>query len=455
MRLVMMVVGLLVLASGVRAAELDRPAFFTLGNGMQVVVIEDHRAPAVTHMVWYRVGAADEPPGKAGIAHFLEHLMFKGTRDIPAGEFSKIIARNGGRDNAFTSSDYTGYHQTIARDKLDLVMRMEADRMTNLVLDEESVRTEREVVLEERRSRTDNDPSARLYEQTMAVLYLAHPYRLPVIGWEHDIRRLNREDALDFYKAHYAPNHAILIVAGDVTADEVKSLAEKHYGPIAPRQLAPRFRPQEPPHIAPRRVSLSDGRVRQPAWSRNYLAPSRTAGDTKHAYALRVLAQAIGSGSTSRLYRRLVVEQKVATSASAYYDSPSLDLTRFSLYAAANPGAQSGKTPGATPGTAELAMIEQAMDAAIAEILRDGITEEELERAKTGLVASAIYARDNVSGMARIYGTALVTGLTVDDVVEWPKKIEAVTREEVLAAARHVFRLESSVTSMLLPKPQS
>jgi zinc protease len=446
MRPVLIGVGMLLAAFGARAAESERPVQFTLDNGMQVVVIEDHRAPAVTHMVWYRVGAADEPPGKPGIAHFLEHLMFKGTKEIAPGEFSRIVARNGGRDNAFTSSDYTGYHQTIARDKLELVMRMEADRMNNLAFPEDHVLNEREVVLEERRSRTDNDPSARLYEQTMASLYLAHPYRLPTIGWEHDIRKLSRDDAIAFYRAHYAPNNAILVMAGDVEPNEARALAEKYYGPIPARPVAARFRPQEPPHVAPRRVSLTDGRVKQPTWSRNYLAPSRTAGETEHVFGLRVLSAALGSGSTSRLYRRLVLEQNVSSSANAYYDLPAIDLTRFSLYAAAKAGAQTAD---------DLATIERAMDAAIAEVLRDGITAEELERAKAGLLASSIYARDSAASQARLYGTALVTGLTVDDVVTWPQRIQAVTLEEVHAAARHVFRIERSVTSMLLPRPQS
>lgn len=446
MRFMLAAVALVAMVFRVQAAEPERPATFTLGNGMQALVIEDHRAPAITHMVWYKIGAADEPPGKPGIAHFLEHLMFKGTKEIGPGEFSKIIARNGGRDNAFTSADYTGYHQTISRDKLEMVMRMEADRMVNLTLPEDHVRTEREVVLEERRSRTDNDPSARLYEQAMASLYLAHPYRLPVIGWEHDIRNLSRADAMAFYREHYTPNNAVLVVAGDVDPAEVKALAERYYGPIASRPVPGRARPQEPPQIAPRRVTLSDGRVRQPAWSRYYLAPSRTAGDSKHVFGLRVLAQILGSGSTSRLNRRLVLEQGIATGASAYYDLPSIDLTRFALQASPKNG---------TLGEKDLAPIEAAMDTAVAEVVRDGVTAEEVERAKAGLLASAIYARDNVSGQARLYGAALTMGLTVDDVVGWPERIKAVTVDEVNAAARHVFRAEQSVTAILLPKPQS
>ena len=426
----------LLLPSLAAAAELERPTTFSLANGLSAVVIEDHRAPAVTHMLWYRVGSADEPPGKGGVAHFLEHLMFKGTPHVGSGEFSKAIARAGGRDNAFTTADYTGYHQTVARERLEMVMRMEADRMVNLVLSEEQVATERDIVLEERRLRTDNDPAARLHEQAMAALYLAHPYRLPVIGWEHEIRALNRDDAIAFYRRWYAPNNAVLVVAGDVDPGEVRRLAEQYYGPIPARPLGPRFRPQEPPQIAPRRVTLTDPRVRQPALNRYYLAPTAS-------YPLRVLAQVLGGSSTSRLNRRLVVEQGIAAGTGTWYDLPSLDATRFGIYATPKPGAQ------------ELEALEQAVDGVLTELLRDGVTAEELERAKAGLVASAIYARDNVPGLARVYGGALATGRDVDDVVAWPQRIEAVSLEQVNAAAREVLRPERSVTSRLLPKPQS
>jgi zinc protease len=217
-----------------------RATEFTLSNGMQVVVIPDHRAPVVTHMVWYRVGAADEPRGKSGIAHFLEHLMFKSTEKIASGEFSRIVSRMGGQDNAFTSQDATAYFQRIHKDRLGEVMAMEADRMVNLRLTEHEVLTERDVILEERRSRVENNPQAVLDEQMNAVLYYSHTYGIPVIGWEHEIARLTREDALSFYKHHYAPNNAILVVSGDVTPEEVRRLAEETYGkiPANPDQAA-------------------------------------------------------------------------------------------------------------------------------------------------------------------------------------------------------------------------
>lgn len=423
-------------------AGLFNPETFTLANGMKVVVIPDRRAPVVIHMVWYKVGAADEPVGKSGIAHLLEHLMFKGTDKVPAGEFSKIVARNGGRDNAFTSFDYTGYFQAVATDRLELVMKLEADRMSGLVLAPDEVERELQVVLEERRARTDNEPRALLSEQVAAVQYLAHPYGIPVIGWEHELRRLTRADALDFYRTYYAPNNAVLVVAGDITAAELRPLAEKYYGTIPSRPVPPRVRPQEPPQIAARRVEMKDARVRQPSWTRSYLAPSRTAGERQYAVPLAVLSDILGGGSTSRLYRTLVIDEKVAAGAGAHYGGVSLDLTRFYLFATPRPGGS-------------VAEVEAATDRVIDAILRDGVTQKELDRAKTGLLAGAIYARDSLRTAARTFGAALTSGLTIDEIEAWPDLVAAVTVEDVNAAARYVFDLRRSVTGVLLPQPAS
>ncbi len=314
------------LASMAVAVALDgakaspRTTEFTLANGLQVLVIPDHRAPVVTQMVWYKVGAADEPPGSSGIAHFLEHLMFKGTEEIPPGQFSKIVAKNGGDDNAFTNHDITAYFQRVAKDRLPMVMAMEADRMANLRLSEEDVVTERNVILEERRSRIDNDPSSILQEQMMAALYTNHPYGIPVIGWEHEIAALDRDDALGFYKRFYAPNNALLVVAGDVEPGEVKRLAEETFGKIAPnKSLNGRIRPHEPEHAAPVRVELDDPRAGRLTVQRYYLAPSYTSAAAGEAEALDLLMRIAVKGSTSRLYRRLVVEQKKAASAGGWY----------------------------------------------------------------------------------------------------------------------------------------
>ncbi len=431
------------LASHDARAQIFNPETITLPNGLQVVAIPNPRAPIVAHMVWYRIGAADEPPGKSGIAHFLEHLMFKGTKEVPPGEFSKIIARNGGRDNAFTSHDYTGYFQNIARDRLELVMKLEAERMSGLILTDAEVDPERDVILEERRSRTDNEPRARLGEQMQAALYLNHPYGRPIIGWEHEMRGLTTQDALDWYRRYYAPNNAILIVAGDITMAQLKPLAEKYYGSIPTRaDLPKRMRPQEPPPQVARRVELKDSRVRQTTWSRQYLAPSYTAGEKEHADALQVLSYVFGGSVTSRLNRALVLDKALATSAGSYYDPDSLDQTSFGVSAALRTDA-------------ELKDLEVAMEAEIKRLIEDGVTEDEVDRAKARLKASVVYARDSLQAGARVIGEALTTGSSIENVEGWPQRIAAVTAAQVTAAARAILREERSVTGVLLPKPSS
>ena len=412
---------------------------FRLDNGLEVVVIEDRRAPVVVHMLWYRVGAADEPPGKSGIAHYLEHLMFKGTSNLAPGEFSATVEAQGGRDNAFTSWDYTGYFQRVAADRLDLMMRMEADRMRGLLMSEEDAVTERAVIIEERAQRTDSDPGALFGEQRRAALYLNHPYAIPIIGWRHEMEGLTREDALEFYRRFYAPNNAILIVAGDVSPDEVRALAETHYGPIAPTpDLPPRVRPQEPPQLAERRLTMADPRVAQPYLVRTYLAPERDPGTQEQAAALTYLAELLGgSGTTSVLARKLQFEQQKAVFASAGYSGTSLDDSSFSLVVVPVPGVS-------------LAEAEAAMDAVLEDFLRDGIDPEAFERLRTQLRASEIYARDNTQGLARRYGEALTSGLTVADVQAWPQILQSVTPEDVMAAARDVLDRRRAVTGWLV-----
>lgn len=428
-------------ATNTARAQIFNPTQFMLGNGMQVVLIEDHRAPVVHHMVWYRVGAADEAPGVSGVAHYLEHLMFKGTPNVPPGEFSKIVAREGGRDNAFTSSDYTGYFQTIARDRLELVMSMEADRMSQLAPREADAKPELQVVMEERLSRTDNNPGALFGEQLDAAQYLSHPYGRPVIGWPSEILRLTLDDAMAFYRTHYAPNNAILIVAGDVRPNELKALAEKYYGLIPMRPIPPRVRPQEPNQLAARRLSMSDARVAQPSMRRSYLAPSRSAGEKQHAVPLAVLAEILNA-PTGRLHNSLVKGDGPAVSAGAWYSSMSLDQGTFGFSASPKQGRK-------------LDEVEAALDKVIADLLVSGVTQDEMRRARIGMRAETIYARDGLAGAARIFGAALTTGLTVEDVEAWPRLVDAVTAEQVLAAARYVLDLRRSVTGHLLPKDQS
>lgn len=418
---------------------------FKLANGMEVVVIPDRRTPVVTHMVWYRVGSADEPPGKSGIAHFLEHLMFKGTEKNPAGRFSKVLATMGGQENAFTSSDYTGYFQRVTRDRLKMVMEFEADRMTGLTLTDDAVLPERNVVLEEQNSRVANSPSAKLGEEVQAALYLNHPYGRPVIGWRHEIEKLDRKDAIDFYNRWYTPNNAILVVAGDVTADEVKALAEETYGKIAPRaEIGPRVRPQEPEQRSVRSVTFADPRVTQPSLQRSYLVPSAANAKAGESEALEVLSQILGSGTNSRFYSKLVIEKPMATSIGAWYQGTALDHTRFGIY-------------GTPRSDVSLKDLEEAMDAVVAEIAEGGVTNDELERAKIKLVADVVYAQDSQATMARWYGGALTTGLTVDHLKTWPDRVQKVSTDQVRDAAKTWLDKRRSVTGYLVKehsKPQ-
>nr|WP_186465154.1 pitrilysin family protein [Bradyrhizobium sacchari] len=418
------------------------PASFTLGNGMQVVVIPDHRTPVVTEMIWYKVGSADETPGKSGLAHFLEHLMFKGTSKHPVGEFSQTVLRVGGNENASTSVDYTNYYQRVPKEQLPTMMEFEADRMTGLILKDENVLPERDVVLEEYNMRVANNPEARLNEQIMAALYLNHPYGRPVIGWHQEIEKLDREDALAFYRRFYAPNNAILVIAGDVEAADIRPLVERNFGsiPAQPAIPARRIRPQEPEPAAPRTVTLADPRVEQPSLRRYYLAPSATTAAAGESAALDVLAQLMGSGSNSYLYRALVVDKPLAVSASASYSSISLDPTQFAVSAAPKPGVS-------------FTEVEQVIDGVIADIAQNPIRAEDLERVKTQLIAEAIYAQDNQAVLARWYGGALTTGLSIEDIRSWPDRIRAVTAEQVRAVAQKWLEKKRSVTGYLIKDP--
>jgi len=415
------------------------PETFTLDNGMDVVVIPDHRVPVVTHMVWYRIGSADEKPGKSGLAHFLEHLMFKGTKKVEGGEFAKTVSRNGGQNNAFTSYDFTAYFQRIALDRLPLLMEMEADRMVNLTLNDETVYPERDVVLEELSMRTGNNPAAQLGFQISAALYQNHHYGIPLGGWRHETGALTTEDALDWYKTYYAPNNAILIVAGDITAEQLKPLAEKYYGRLKPRKVPERARHTEPPQIAARQVVLEDARVRQPSWSREYLAPSANSGEGNESVSLEVLAYILGGSNNSRLFKRLVIEEGKAAGAYASYFAQTLNDTTFSL--------------GFTPSSgASLDEVEALIEEEIARLLKDGVTDEEIGKTIKTLQSDAIYALDSQMGLSINFGLALTTGRSVEDIVSWPARIGTVTADDVNAVAKKVLDPKRSVTGQLLPQ---
>ncbi len=413
---------------------------FTLENGMEIVVIEDHRAPVVTNMVWYRTGSADEPAGESGVAHFLEHLMFQGTHTMQPGEFSATVDAQGGNDNAFTSYDYTAYFQRVAADRLDLMLSMEADRMRNLTLSEEIVANERNVVLEERSQRVDSEPSSIFDEQRRAAQFLNSPYGIPVIGWRAEMEQMDREDALRFYRTYYAPNNAILVVAGDVTPDEVLGMAKKHFGKIQPSADLPvRLRPQEPPQLSERRLSYADPRVAQPYVSRSYLAVERNTGDQAKAAALTVLAEYLGGSPTTSVLARALQFGADASAiyTHAYYDGTAVDPTTFSVAVVPRPGVTLGEA-------------EQAMDAAIEQFLTDGIEAEAFERIMTQIRAAEIYARDDSDALARRYGAALAVGLTVEDEENWPQVLQSVTPEQVMEAAHEVFDKRRAVTGHLM-----
>ena len=413
---------------------------FTLDNGLQVVVIPDRRAPVVTHMIWYRVGSADEKPGKSGIAHYLEHLMFKGTKTVPAGVFSAKVAEIGGQENAFTSTDYTGYYQKVSPKALEDMMRLEADRMSNLILTDETVLPERDVIQEERRSRTDNNPGSQLGEAVQAALYQNHPYGIPVIGWQHEVQALTKEDAIEFYNQYYTPNNAVLVVAGDVSAEIVKALAEKTYGKVARRaEPGPRIRPQEPEPKAARTVSLSDPRVTSASWQRTFLVPSYTTAKPGEAEALDILGEILGGSSTSRLYKQLVISAKLAASAGGYYQGSALDDTRFMVYATPRQGVT-------------LEQIEAEIEKVISELLNNGVTEKEVARGINRQLKSVIFARDSQSTLARIYGASLMVGETLEDIEQWPARISNVSVEDVNAAARKYLIKTRSVTGYLRPE---
>lgn len=424
-------------------AEARRPKneSFTLGNGLQVVVLPDRRAPVVTQMVWYRAGAADEVAGTSGIAHFLEHLMFKGTRTHPAGAFSNAVSDIGGDENAFTSSDYTAFYQQVPSSALESVMGFEADRMENLLLTDEAVLPERDVILEERRQRTDNDPGAELQEAVQAALYQNSHYGIPIIGWRHEMETLSRQDALAWYNKYYTPNNATLIVAGDVTTGEVRALAEKTFGKVKRRaEPGVRARATEPEPLAARIVTLRDARVTQPTLQRSYLTPSDTTAAPGEGEALDILADVLGGGTTSRLYRALVVDEGIAASVGAYNAGSALKEGQFGLY-------------GTPRGEADIAKVETAIDAELARLLKEGITAEELERAKNRVRKAVIYERDSQTSLARRYGAAISTGLTIADVDSYPARIETVTADAVLAVARKYLQARRSVTGYLLPAP--
>ena len=421
------------------AAAQSAVTHFTLDNGLEVVVIPDHRAPVVTHMVWYKVGSADEPAGQSGIAHFFEHLMFKGTERHPGGELDAAVTALGGNLNAFTSTDVTAYFETVPPEALGDMMEFEADRMRNLTLTEDVIATERDVVIEERRQRVEGSPQALLNEEFAATLYQNHPYGIPVIGWMHEMEDLNRADAVAFYEQYYAPNNAVLVVAGDIEPQTVRALAEQTYGQVpAGPELPPRDRPAEPERNSAATVTLSDPRVGIPSFLRAWVVPTYRTAEPGEAEALDLLAEILGGGVRSRFYQQVVVEDGIAAEAGTIYNGGAYDPSSFAIY-------------GAPQGEHGLDEVEAAMDAELDRLIADGIPEAELERAKARYLRNMIFARDAQQSMARIYGNTLATGGDIADIEQWPERIRAVTAEQIQAVAARYLDPSIAVTSYLLP----
>jgi zinc protease len=420
------------------------PTTFTLDNGLQVVVVENHRAPVIQQTIWYKVGSMDDPKGKSGLAHFLEHMMFKGTPDIPAGQYEAAIVHVGGEQNAFTTRDYTGYYARVAKEQLELVAELESGRMRGLAILPEKVENERSVILEERRWRTDSRPESLISQAAVATFYWHHPYKNPPIGWVHEIKGITQEDCLSFYKTYYVPNNAVLIYTGDITPVEAKQVAEKYFGTIPKGQPLPKVNIVEPPHQgANQRVNLRHSSVERPVWSRDYPAPHQNSGvGSEHAYALQVLSHILSAGPSSRLYKRFV-DGNLAVSAGASYSAIARGPTSFSFEIVA------------TDGTS-MDQVEYEIEKTLHELLTTKlITADEVKKAKERMIAGLDYVRDDAFAGNQYFGPVLCAGLSVDYIEKWPRQISDVTVEQVNAAAQYVFaNPDYHVTSLLLPEKQ-
>jgi zinc protease len=428
-----------VLWAGLAQAEVFEK---TLSNGLKVIVKEDHRAPTVVQQIWYRAGSMDEKTGATGVAHVLEHMMFKGTKSVPVGEFSRRIAAAGGRENAFTSYDYTAYFQQLHKSKLPLAMQLEADRMHNLVLSEKEFSKEIKVVMEERRWRTDDDAHSLVGERLMATAYQEHPYHNPIIGWMNDLENMTYLDAQDWYKTWYAPNNATLVIAGDVKASEVFVLAQRHYGRIPAGKLPKRKVAGEQPQLGIKRIVVK-APAELPYFIMAYHAPTmRDVEKDWKPYALSVLAGVLDGSESARLNKALVRDQQVAISVGAGYDSTSRGPSQFTLEGTP----ASGKT---------IAELETAIRAQLQAVVRDGVSEEELKRVRAQVTAAEVYKLDSVFYQAMQIGQMESIGLTHHAISVMLKKLQAVTAQQVQDVAREILVDDHLTVAVLDPQPLS
>ena len=412
---------------------------FTLTNGLEVVILPNARIPAVAHILYVRAGAADDPKGKTGLAHYLEHLLFTGTKQHPEGAYERFVVAAGGKQNAFTTRDYTAYYTLIAKEQLDAVMQFEVDRLQNLTLDPARVARELNVITEERHSRVETNPAALFNEQLSAITFLNHPYRQPTIGWPRDMAQLTADDAIQYFKTHYVPSNMVLLIAGDVTPDAVRSRVERHYGVLRAAKKPTRFWPEEPEHRLAITASMADEKVREPRLIRQYLAPSIGTADAAQTIPTALLAHLIGGGETSVLHRRLVLEQKLATAVVASYDELSHGPALLRIVA----------TPAAD---VSLPKLKQALDAVLDEVRAAPPSPQDLARAKTGFVASVVFAQDGLLPLAQLVGELYMVGKDYAYFNQWPEAVKAATAESVQQAAQSVLKTDARITGYLLPK---
>lgn len=419
-------------------AEVYKPKTATLDNGLQVVVIENHLAPIVSLSIYYKVGTADDPVKMMGISHFLEHLMFKGTNNVPEGEFKKKITSKGGSINAYTSFDITAYTCTIAVEHLPMVLGLEADRMENLVFNEQETRAEQKVVMEERRMRMDNNPLGGAHEVFLRALYRYHPYGIPPIGYPQHIEAYTNEAAKAHYHTWYKPNNAILVISGDVKMENILPLVKQYFGPLKKGHIPERNRIPEPEASGIEQyLTVQNPRVSYTSIDWNYKAPNHASEGKEHYYPLIVLSQILGGNETSRLYRELVDNQKLCIDTSVDYTTLSLDPMYFTISATLSP-------------TKNLEDLKQATAKIIANLLRDGVTVDELKAAKRDLLAGVAFARDGNEGAVKAF-SGLAYGFSVDDLESWPQKIDAVTIDQVNQAALAILKKGSFVTTVVSP----
>ena len=433
----LLIVALLGTASA--QAQLFYPETAMLENGMQMVVLPNDRAPVITQMIWIKAGGTSDPWNRSGAAHFLEHLFFKGTKNHAEGDYSKIISRMGGTENAMTSYDYTAYYATFGAQHLDEVMALEADRFANWQVTDAQVSTERDVILKERQQTTDNKPLARFWEHAYAALYPNHPYQRPVLGWRSEMEKLDRTQVEDYYRTYYTPQNMILVLSGDITLAKSQPLAEKYFGKLAHRDVPARLSPAVPPLAGEQNLTMTSPLVQEAIWSRHYLTDPARPETIAQSDAQIILAKILGDGRTGRLYRRLVVKDKIVTSADINFDPVTFGPARFSIIVTPEPNVALDK-------------IVATVDDEVNRLLKDGVTELEVKNATQGLEIETTYARDSVMGPAMIVGEALVSGLDLQAVESWPQRIRAITKESVMQAAQDILPHAPALTAILLPE---